>query len=32
VRFSDVPGPRSTIRAVKQPPQPGDLIADRYEL
>jgi eukaryotic-like serine/threonine-protein kinase len=27
-----VPGPRSTTRAVSRPPQPGDLIADRYEL
>src|SRR5436305_10672872 len=27
-----VPGPRSTTPAVSRPPQPGDLIADRYEL
>jgi eukaryotic-like serine/threonine-protein kinase len=27
-----VPGPRSTIPAVSRTPQPGDLIADRYEL
>jgi serine/threonine-protein kinase len=27
-----VPGPRSTIPAVSRPPQPGDLIADRFEL
>src|SRR5438874_8631270 len=27
-----VPGPRSTSPAVSRPPQPGDLIADRYEL
>src|SRR5256886_14487490 len=27
-----VPGPRSTTAAVSRPPQPGDLIADRYEL
>ena len=27
-----MPGPTSTTRAVSRPPQPGDLIADRYEL
>jgi eukaryotic-like serine/threonine-protein kinase len=27
-----VPGPRSTTPAVSRPPQPGDLIADRYDL
>ena len=32
MRSSGVPGPRSTIPAVSRPPQPGDLIADRYEL
>src|SRR5438067_4387664 len=32
MRSSGVPGPRSTTPAVSRPPQPGDLIADRYEL
>src|SRR3954470_22324978 len=27
-----LPGPRSSTPAVSRPPQPGDLIADRYEL
>jgi eukaryotic-like serine/threonine-protein kinase len=33
MRSSDVPAPRSTTPAVsRRPPQPGDVIADRYEL
>ena len=32
MRSSGVPGPRSTAPAVSRPPQPGELIADRYEL
>src|SRR5438067_4194249 len=32
MRSSGVPGPRSTIPAVSRPPQPGALLADRYEL